>query len=99
VIFLSLATQMASRGGERPVAIRRWTGGQRGIIPRAHGAAMRRANAACHVSEHELRTDATVVKYPDRYTDKRGSQMWNEVIGLLEQHHEMQRRKDAAADA
>jgi DNA polymerase-1 len=60
---------------------------------------MRRASRIVVNSEHELRTDATVVKYPDRYTDKRGTQMWNEVIGLLEQYHEMQRRKDAAAGA
>src|SRR6516165_2028023 len=60
---------------------------------------MRRASRIVLNSEHELRTDATVVKYPDRYTDKRGTQMWNEVIGLLEQYHEMQRRKDAAAGA
>jgi hypothetical protein len=60
---------------------------------------MRRAPRIVLNSEHELRTDATVVKYPDRYTDKRGTQMWNEVIGLLEQYHEMQRRKDDAAGA
>jgi DNA polymerase I len=60
---------------------------------------MRRASRIVLNSEHELRTDATIVKYPDRYTDKRGTQMWNEVIGLLEQYHEMQRRKDAAAGA
>jgi hypothetical protein len=60
---------------------------------------MRRASRIVLNSEHELRTDATVVKYPDRYTDKRGTQMWNEVIGLLEQYHEMQRWKDAAAGA
>src|SRR5262249_39138731 len=60
---------------------------------------MRRASRIVLNSEHELRTDATVVKYPDRYTAKRGPQMWNEVIGLLEQYHEMQRRKGAAAGA
>ena len=60
---------------------------------------MRRASRIVLNSEHELRTDATIVKYPDRYTDKRGVEMWGEVIGLLEQYHEMQRRKDAAAGA
>jgi hypothetical protein len=60
---------------------------------------MRRASRIVLNSEHELRTDATVVKYPDRYTDKRGTQMWNGVIGLLEQYHEMQRQKEAAASA
>ena len=60
---------------------------------------MRRASRIVLNSEHELRTDATIVKYPDRFSDKRGTQMWKEVIRLLEQYHEMQRRKDAAAGA
>jgi hypothetical protein len=33
---------------------------------------------------YELRTAATVVKYPDRYGDGRGAQMWAEVLDLLE---------------
>ena len=32
---------------------------------------------------HELRTDVSIVRYPDRYTDKRGIKIWNEVTGLL----------------
>jgi hypothetical protein len=60
---------------------------------------MRRASRIVLNSEHELRTDATIVKYPDRFSDKRGTQMWNEVIRLLEQYHEMQRQKEAAASA
>jgi len=32
---------------------------------------------------HELRTDYTIVRYPDRYCDKRGIKMWTEVISLL----------------
>jgi hypothetical protein len=32
---------------------------------------------------YELRTDATIVRYPDRYSDKRGRQMWTEVLDLL----------------
>ena len=31
----------------------------------------------------ELRTDVKVVKYPDRYMDKRGVTMWNTVMGLM----------------
>ena len=50
---------------------------------------MRRASRIVLNSEHELRTDATVVKHPDRYVDKRGIVMWNEVIGLLEQYHQL----------
>jgi DNA polymerase-1 len=31
-----------------------------------------------------LRTEAKLVRYPDRYTDKRGAQMWNQVMQLLQ---------------
>jgi DNA polymerase-1 len=31
----------------------------------------------------ELRTDVSVVRYPDRYMDDRGLTMWNTVTGLL----------------
>jgi DNA polymerase family A len=60
---------------------------------------MRRASRIVLNSEHELRTDATIVKYPGRFTDKRGSSMWNEVIGLLDQYHQQQKQKDVAASA
>jgi hypothetical protein len=33
----------------------------------------------------ELGTDATIVRYPDRYADKRGTRMWDEVTSLIEQ--------------
>jgi DNA polymerase-1 len=33
----------------------------------------------------ELRTDATIVRYPDRYQDKRGTEMWTHVLELLAQ--------------
>jgi hypothetical protein len=32
---------------------------------------------------HELRTDRTIVRYPDRYTDTRGDNLWAHVTGLL----------------
>jgi DNA polymerase I len=32
----------------------------------------------------ELRTDAEIVRYPDRYSDPRGIAMWGRVLGLLE---------------
>ena len=31
----------------------------------------------------ELRSDVKEVRYPDRYTDKRGSVMWDKVLKLL----------------
>jgi DNA polymerase I-like protein with 3'-5' exonuclease and polymerase domains len=33
----------------------------------------------------ELGTDAAVVRYPDRYMDERGTQMWERVMALLDQ--------------
>lgn len=30
-----------------------------------------------------LRSDVNIVRYPDRYADKRGVQMWNRVMGVL----------------
>ena len=32
---------------------------------------------------HELRTDAKIVRYPDRYSDKRGAAIWDRVLELL----------------
>jgi DNA polymerase I len=32
---------------------------------------------------HELRTDYEIVRYPNRYMDKRGVKFWNEVLELL----------------
>jgi hypothetical protein len=34
---------------------------------------------------HELRTDCTIVRYPDRYIDKRGVAVWQHVLDLLAQ--------------
>jgi hypothetical protein len=42
----------------------------------------------------ELGTDASIVRYPDRYSDKRGVKMWNEVTSLINQ---IVNRKDIAA--
>jgi hypothetical protein len=33
----------------------------------------------------ELRTDATIIRYPDRYSDPRGVKMWETVMGLLKE--------------
>jgi DNA polymerase I len=32
---------------------------------------------------HELRTDYTIIRYPDRYSDKRGASIWEGVMRLL----------------
>ena len=31
----------------------------------------------------ELRTGAEITRHPDRYSDKRGVEMWGRVVGLL----------------
>jgi RNA-directed DNA polymerase len=48
---------------------------------------MRRASRvvlnATAEATHELRTDYTLVNYPDRYSDKRGAVIWQRVMQLL----------------
>ena len=34
----------------------------------------------------ELRTDATIIRHPDRYMDPRGAVMWDRVLKLIGQH-------------
>ena len=34
----------------------------------------------------ELRTDATIIRHPDRYTDKRGDEIWARVLRLLAEY-------------
>jgi hypothetical protein len=36
------------------------------------------------VGDHELRTDAKIVRYPDRYSDPRGEKIWNDVVKMLD---------------
>jgi hypothetical protein len=37
---------------------------------------------------HELRTDYKIVRYPERYSDKRGAEIWGEVLQLLAKHQQ-----------
>jgi DNA polymerase-1 len=53
--------------------------------------AMRRASRIVLGGGYELRTHATIVCYPDRYSDKRGVKMWDTVMDLLEQYRERER--------
>ena len=32
---------------------------------------------------HELRTDVKIVRYPERYSDPRGAEIWEHVLELL----------------
>jgi DNA polymerase-1 len=47
---------------------------------------------------HELRTDAKIVRYPDRYGDSRGDKIWAHVVELLEKHkrERSDRREESA---
>jgi hypothetical protein len=51
-------------------------------------AAMREASEVV-LAGFPLRTDAKVVRYPDRYMDERGQEMWNTVMELLPNHTAM----------
>ncbi len=48
-----------------------------------HQAAMREASEVV-LDGFALRTDATIVRHPDRYTDPRGERMWGVVQGILD---------------
>jgi DNA polymerase I len=39
----------------------------------------------------ELRVDAKIVRYPDRYTDPRGTELWETVLRLLDERQERER--------
>jgi hypothetical protein len=42
---------------------------------------------------HELRTEATIVRYPARYSDKRGDAIWDHVIDLLAKQEQQAKRR------
>ena len=62
---------------------------------------MRRASRVVLNAErdgpYELRTDVTIVHFPNRYADKRGQQIWADVLKLLEQYREQQPLKYSEA--
>jgi DNA polymerase I-like protein with 3'-5' exonuclease and polymerase domains len=43
---------------------------------------MRRASRAV-LDGHELRTEANIIRHPERYSDKRGAVIWTRVLELL----------------
>ena len=55
---------------------------------------MRRASRVV-LDGHELRTDATIVRYPNRYVDKRGIQMWADALDLLARYRQQQTVRSA----
>ena len=44
---------------------------------------------------HELRTDANIVRHPERYSDPRGDAIWNQVLGLLDARRARQEEEEA----
>jgi hypothetical protein len=61
---------------------------------------MRRASRivlnADATGSHELRTDVKIVRYPERYTDKRGDKIWAEVTALLAKYGPAAAAKEVA---
>jgi DNA polymerase I len=43
----------------------------------------------------ELRTDAKIIRYPDRYTDPRGDEIWARVLELLAEYQATIRKQEA----
>jgi DNA polymerase-1 len=48
---------------------------------------MRRASRVV-LGGHELRTDAKIIRHPDRYTDRRGDAVWANVLRLLAEYRQ-----------
>ena len=46
--------------------------------------AMREASRAV-LAGFELRTDAEIIRYPDRYSDPRGAVMWERTMSLIQE--------------
>ena len=55
---------------------------------RATQSAMREASEIV-LSGFPVRSEANIVRYPDRYTDERGALMWKTITGLLEGEGEL----------
>ena len=51
-------------------------------------SAMRKASEIV-LSGFPVRSEANIVRYPDRYTDERGALMWKTITGLLEGEGEL----------
>ena len=54
-----------------------------GAVVEATQAAMAEASRVV-LGGFELRTDAEIARYPDRYSDERGAKMWETVVGILD---------------
>jgi len=48
-------------------------------------SALMRAASAIVLGDFELTSDAKVIRYPERYSDKRGATMWDAIMRLLDE--------------
>jgi DNA polymerase I len=62
------------------------------IMRRASRAVLAPPGGAAFI---ELRTDAKIVRYPDRYTDPRGDDIWRRVLELLAEYRLPRLRQEA----
>jgi DNA polymerase I len=62
------------------------------IMRRASRAVLAPPGGAAFI---ELRTDAKIVRYPDRYTDPRGDDIWRRVLKLLAEYRLPRLRQEA----
>ena len=59
---------------------------------------MRRASRVA-LGAHELRTDAKIIHYPNRYTDRRGDAVWANVLQLLAEYRQREAPCETAKHA
>lgn len=45
---------------------------------------------------HELRTDAKIIRHPNRFTDKRGDEIWEHVLEIIDAHRKAQAQQKRA---
>lgn len=46
---------------------------------------MVRASSIVLGSGHQIRTEAKIIRYPERFADKRGTETWNRIMKILEE--------------
>ncbi len=46
---------------------------------------MERANTIVLGPGHQIRTEAKIIRYPERFTDKRDTENWNRITNILEE--------------
>jgi hypothetical protein len=62
----------------------------------ARAKSLKEEASAIVLSGFRLRSDAKIVRYPDRYMDERGRAFWDRVMALLPEESEARRRPETA---